>query len=96
MSDDLKSVTVNTSPLPTTMKGLGKLKAEPGIWEMTAPIPDCGPEDVLIRITHTAICGTDVHIYNWGRVGAKDDSGADDHRPRIRRRDRPDRRPRHP
>ena len=71
MSDDLKSLTQTATTLPTTMKGLGKLKAEPGIWEMTAPVPDCGPEDVLIRITHTAICGTDVHIYNWDEWAQK-------------------------
>ncbi len=48
-----------------TMKALAKLKAEPGIWETTAPVPQCGPDEVLIKISHTAICGTDIHIYNW-------------------------------
>lgn len=53
------------SGLNTTMKGLAKLKAEPGIWLTEAPIPEAGPEDVLIRVKRTAICGTDMHIYNW-------------------------------
>lgn len=36
---------------------------EPGRIEMTdKPIPDIGPNDALIRITTTTICGTDVHI----------------------------------
>ena len=38
------------------------------------PIPDVGPNDALIRITTTTICGTDVHILKGGdqqRVGAK-------------------------
>lgn len=42
-----------------------KLKAEPGIWMSDAPKPELGPNDVLIKIRKTAICGTDVHIYNW-------------------------------
>jgi threonine 3-dehydrogenase len=47
------------------MKALAKQKAEPGIWMIDAPIPDIGPEDVLVRVSKTGICGTDVHIYNW-------------------------------
>lgn len=47
------------------MKALGKLKAEPGIWLHEAPIPTLGHNDLLIKISKTAICGTDIHIYNW-------------------------------
>ena len=47
------------------MKALAKLKAEPGIWLTETGKPDVGPNDVLIRIHKTAICGTDVHIYKW-------------------------------
>lgn len=47
------------------MKALMKLKAEPGIWMSEAPVPTLGPNDVLIKIKKTAICGTDIHIYNW-------------------------------
>jgi len=36
---------------------------EPGRIELEdKPIPDIGPQDALIRITTTTICGTDVHI----------------------------------
>ena len=45
------------------MKALAKLKAEPGIWQTEVDKPEVGPNDVLIRIRKTAICGTDVHIY---------------------------------
>jgi threonine 3-dehydrogenase len=47
------------------MKALVKAKAETGIWleEVTQPTP--GSNDVLIKIKKTAICGTDIHIYNW-------------------------------
>ena len=48
-----------------TMLGLAKLEPREGLWETRAPIPSFGPDDVLIRIKRTAICGTDVHIYNW-------------------------------
>lgn len=47
------------------MKALGKLKKEPGIWLHDASMPTVGHNDVLIKIKKTAICGTDIHIYNW-------------------------------
>src|SRR5712691_9025972 len=47
------------------MKSLSKTKREPGIWLTEIDKPDIGPNDVLIEITKTAICGTDMHIYNW-------------------------------
>ena len=48
-----------------TMKVLAKTRPERGIWMEEAPVPQAGPNDVLIRIVQTAICGTDIHIYNW-------------------------------
>lgn len=47
------------------MKALAKLKAEPGIWMTEVPKPELGHNDILIKIRKTAICGTDIHIYNW-------------------------------
>ncbi|MBF0202104.1 MAG: L-threonine 3-dehydrogenase, partial [Desulfamplus sp.] len=47
------------------MKALVKAKPEPGLWLQEVPEPDHGPNDVLIKIRKTAICGTDLHIYNW-------------------------------
>lgn len=47
------------------MKALGKLKAEKGIWLHEVDIPQIKADEVLIKIKKTAICGTDVHIYNW-------------------------------
>jgi len=49
------------------MKALIKAKSEPGIWLEDASVPEIGPNDVLVRIRKTAICGTDVHIYNWDK-----------------------------
>jgi len=48
-----------------TMKALVKAKPEPGLWLEDIPIPEIGINDVLIKIHKTAVCGTDVHIYNW-------------------------------
>jgi threonine 3-dehydrogenase len=47
------------------MKALVKQRATPGIWLADVPEPSVGPNDVLIKIGKTAICGTDMHIYNW-------------------------------
>ncbi len=48
------------------MRALIKSKREEGIWMTTeAPVPEVGVHDVMIRIRKSAICGTDVHIYNW-------------------------------
>ncbi len=53
------------------MKALAKLKAEPGIWQTEVEMPKVGPNDVLIKIKKTAICGTDVHIYKWDEWAQK-------------------------
>ncbi len=47
------------------MKALVKSQAAPGLWLEDIPEPGLGINDVLIRVTHTGICGTDVHIYQW-------------------------------
>ncbi|HLI67205.1 MAG TPA: L-threonine 3-dehydrogenase [Caulobacteraceae bacterium] len=48
-----------------SMTGLAKLEPKEGLWMTRAPIPKPGPEDVLIEIGRSAICGTDLHIYRW-------------------------------
>lgn len=47
------------------MKALVKKSPEVGIWMEEVSIPECGTNDVRIKITHTAICGSDLHIYKW-------------------------------
>lgn len=47
------------------MKALVKSKAEPGLWMEEIAEPVTGINDVLVRVRHTGICGTDVHIYEW-------------------------------
>jgi threonine 3-dehydrogenase len=53
------------------MKALAKLKKEPGIWMTDVPKPEMGHNDLLIKIKKTAICGTDIHIYNWDEWSQK-------------------------
>lgn len=50
---------------PATMPALVKACPETGIWLQDSPVPECGPDEVLIKVERTAVCGTDVHIYNW-------------------------------
>ncbi|MEE8295557.1 MAG: L-threonine 3-dehydrogenase [Sphingomonadales bacterium] len=51
--------------MSNTMKCLMKQKPEAGIWMSEQPVPEVGADEVLIKIKKTAICGTDIHIYNW-------------------------------
>lgn len=53
------------------MKALAKLHPEKGIWLTEAEIPEIGHNDLLIKINKTAICGTDMHIYNWDEWSQK-------------------------
>ena len=48
-----------------TMKALVKREAAKGIWLEEVPVPTPGPNEVLIKLEKTAICGTDLHIYLW-------------------------------
>lgn len=47
------------------MIALVKEKATSGLWMREVPVPTVGKNDVKIKIKKTAICGTDLHIYNW-------------------------------
>ena len=47
------------------MKVLRKSKREKGLWLEEGEIPTPGVHDILIKVKKTAICGTDLHIYNW-------------------------------
>lgn len=53
------------------MKALVKKSPEKGIWMQAVPKPEIGHNDVLIKVEKTAICGTDLHIYNWDKWAAK-------------------------
>jgi len=53
------------------MKALVKSRPEPGLWMEDRPVPEIGPDQVLIRIRKTGICGTDIHIWNWDDWAAR-------------------------
>ncbi|MEO0371432.1 MAG: L-threonine 3-dehydrogenase [Pseudomonadota bacterium] len=52
------------------MTALAKTKPETGLWQIEAPVPEIGPDEVLIRVRKTGICGTDIHIWNWDEWAA--------------------------
>lgn len=47
------------------MKALRKMDAGPGLQLCDVPEPVAGPNEVLVRVMRTGICGTDLHIANW-------------------------------
>lgn len=53
------------------MKALVKSRPKEGLWMEEVPVPEIGPNDVLIKVRKTAICGTDVHIWNWDEWASK-------------------------
>ena len=52
-------------PVPTTMRGLRKIRPAPGAELVEIPVPAPGPGEVLIEVAAASICGTDLHIYHW-------------------------------
>jgi threonine 3-dehydrogenase len=53
--------------MSATMKALRKTKAAKGLEIQKVPVPSIGALDVLVRVTATSICGTDLHIDGWDR-----------------------------
>ena len=56
---------------PEPMRALVKERPDPGLWLVDQPVPEIGPDDVLVKIRKTGICGTDVHIFNWDEWAQK-------------------------
>ncbi len=53
------------------MRALVKAEKAEGLWQQDVEKPTLGHNDVLIKIRKTAICGTDIHIYNWDEWAQK-------------------------
>ncbi len=51
--------------MPDTMKAVIKPRPGPGLEMTTWPVPEIGPDDVLVQVKAASICGTDLHIYKW-------------------------------
>src|ERR1700748_1619430 len=56
---------ISLDAVSKTMQALVKRERAPGLNLEEVPVPEIGPNDVLIRVQKGSICGTDVHIYNW-------------------------------
>lgn len=48
-----------------TMKAARKVRREPGMDLVETPIPAIKPNEVLVKVGATAICGSDIHFYAW-------------------------------
>ena len=48
-----------------SMLALVKVHRGPGLSLESVPVPHAGPGEAVVRVLKTAICGTDVHIYEW-------------------------------
>src|SRR5437773_7905167 len=48
-----------------TMLAVVKPEAAPGADVRQMPLPQIGPDDVLVKVKVASVCGTDLHIYNW-------------------------------
>lgn len=65
-TDASQTMVVGDEEIPETMNCLKKLEAAPGLTLVeNVPVPKIGPTDVLVRVTHAGVCGTDRHIYEW-------------------------------
>ena len=53
------------------MRALGKAKPEEGLVLRDEPVPQIGPDDILIKVAKTGICGTDLHIWKWDEWARK-------------------------
>ena len=47
------------------MKALVKAERKPGLRLQEVSVPELAPNDLLIKVRKAAICGTDIHIFNW-------------------------------
>jgi len=56
---------VDAPPVGTTMRALVKERAQPGAQIREVPVPEPGPNELLIRVEAASVCGTDVHIERW-------------------------------
>ncbi len=49
------------------MKAVIKAERAPGLTLTELPVPEVGPDDVLVKVRAVSICGTDLHIYRWDK-----------------------------
>lgn len=54
-----------------TMKAIQKTRPEPGLDLVEVPIPSIQPDEVLLKVEATALCGSDIHFYHWDDFAQK-------------------------
>lgn len=54
------------------MKALAKTHAGPGLELVDRPEPECGPDDVKIKVLAAGLCGTDLHLEQWDEWAARE------------------------
>ena len=47
------------------MRALVKTERVEGLTMRDEPVPQIGPDEILIKVNKTGICGTDLHIWKW-------------------------------
>jgi len=69
----MSQTTTTPSPVdvPRTMRALLKTAPKEGLTLDEVAVPEIGPNDLLVRVKHAAICGTDMHIYAWDAWAAR-------------------------
>ena len=53
------------------MKAVRKIRPEPGLDLVEIDIPQPKSDEVLVKVEATAICGSDLHFYNWDPFAQK-------------------------
>lgn len=53
------------------MKALVKAEKSEGLVMRDEPVPAIGPDDILVKVAKTGICGTDLHIWKWDQWAQK-------------------------
>ena len=52
--------------MPTTMPSIQVVAAKPGAMEVRdAKVPTIKPHEILIKVRAAAVCGSDLHLYQW-------------------------------
>ena len=54
-----------------SMKAVVKTQPGPGAEMKEVEIPKPGPNQVLVKVKTTSICGSDYHIYSWNKWAEK-------------------------
>ncbi len=54
-----------------TMRAIVKTRAGVGAELLEVPVPQPGPGEILVKVTATSICGSDLHIWQWNSWAQK-------------------------